>query len=572
MATARTRGLIALALLGLLACVAGCARTPDGERKLRLPGQLAPVESDRETGFAFDREIQKQLPLVEDLEVLAFVDELGQRLVDHLGDQPFDYRFRVLPHPELNAFAVPGGYIYLHSATILEAGSIEELAGVIAHELGHVKGRHSARMAKDAAIPSLLATVAGLAASAAAGDATPMLAAQAANVAIQLQYSRVYEDEADRMAVDFLARAGMRNEGLVRFFERIQVEQRKLPPGEIPPYLYSHPQVEDRIQAVRLDAQRVSPGAPPPAELERRFRAVQERLAWLVRHKRAAMPAEPRYDRALAQPALDEAERLAAAGRTGEALAVLDAAEARSPDDPRIAYRRGELLEAQGRLDEAIAAYRRAVHLDPNQAATLLTLGRALKSAGRRREALFFLEQASFRAGPTGRARTQIEGEIERLVFPVLLDSGFAVGDAAEDDDTTVARHDAVLPERARRLAWWGRLGPHWRGREPYFRVRWRDGERIGDAKSPRRERGHLIARRELEPDEATRPWTLELLYGDEVVHSERIAPAAGAGGGAAAPSAAPSDTERSRMARERSDASAANRAAHDAGLASRSG
>src|SRR5690606_32100390 len=135
MATARPRGLIALALLGLLAWAAGCARTPDGERKLRLPGQLAPVESDRETGFAFDREIQKQLPLVEDLEVLAFVDELGQRLVDHLGDQPFDYRFRVLPHPELNAFAVPGGYIYLHSATILEAGSIEELAGVIAHEL-----------------------------------------------------------------------------------------------------------------------------------------------------------------------------------------------------------------------------------------------------------------------------------------------------------------------------------------------------------------------------------------------------------------------------------------------------
>ncbi|HSJ97406.1 MAG TPA: M48 family metalloprotease [Myxococcota bacterium] len=523
---ARTAGFVAAALLALTALAGGCSRGPEGERRMTLPGQLAPVEDDRESGFAFDQEIQKQLPLIHDLEVLEFVDRLGQRLVDNLGDQPFDYRFRVLPDPSLNAFAVPGGYIYFHSGTILEAGSVEELAGVLAHELGHVKGRHSARMAKDTAIPSLLATVAGLAASAAAGDATPMLAAQAANVAIQLQYSRQYEDEADRLGVDFLARSGLRSEGLVRFFERIQVEQRKLPPGQVPPYLYSHPQVEDRIEVVRDSAQRVQPGAPPPAELERAFRATQQRLVWLVRNKRAAMPADPRFDRALAEPALAEAERLRAAGLPGDALAALDAAERASPEDPRIPYRRAELLESQGRLEDAIAGYRRAVHLDPNQAATLLALGRAERSAGRRREALFFLEQASFRAGHTGRARAQIDGEIERLVFPVLTGSGFAAGDAAEDDDTILAASDPALPPGAGRLAWWGRLGPHWRGRASYFRVRWRDaGGVAGEARSADRARGHLLARRDLEQGEASRPWTLELLYGDEVVHRETIEP-----------------------------------------------
>jgi len=528
---ARTLRLVAAAGLAIAGLAGGCSRGPEGERRMTLPGQLAPVESDRESGFAFDQEIQKLLPLIHDLEVLEFVDALGQRLVDNLGDQPFDYRFRVLAHPDLNAFAVPGGYIYLHSGTILEAGGVEELAGVIAHELGHVKGRHTARMAKDTAIPSLLATVAGLAASAAAGDATPMLAAQAANVAIQLQYSRVYEDEADRLGVDFLARSGMRSEGLVRFFERIQVEQRKLPPGQVPPYLYSHPQVENRIEVVRESAQRVQPGAPPPPALERDFRATQQRLAWLVRNKRASMPADPRFDRAGAEPALAEAARLRDAGRPDDALAALDAAERTNPEDPRIPYRRAELLEAQGRLDDAIAAYRRAVYLDPNQAATLLALGRAQRSAGRRREALFFLEQASFRAGQTGRARAQIDGEIERLIFPVLLDSGFAAGAAAEHDDATFAAHDAALPAEARRLAWWGKLGPHWRDRASYFRVRWRDAAGdAGEPDGPDRERGHLIARRELEAGQAARPWTLELLYGDAVVHRATIAPPGAAG------------------------------------------
>jgi predicted Zn-dependent protease len=518
---------VALALAALALADAGCSRGA-GERRMTLPGQLAPVDSDHETGFAFDRELQKQLPLIHDLEVLEFVDRLGQRLVDHLGDQPFDYRFRVLPDPSLNAFAVPGGYIYLHSGTILEAGGVEELAGVLAHELGHVKGRHSARMAKDAAIPSLLATLAGVAASAATGDATPMIAAQAANVAIQLQYSRQYEDEADRLGVDFLARAGMRSEGLVRFFERIQVEQRKLPPGQIPPYLYSHPQVENRIDVVRERAQRVQPGAPPPASLERDFAATQQRLAWLVRNRRATMPADPRYDRARAEPALAEAARLRDAGRPDEALAVLDRAEAEAPDDPRIPYRRAELLEAAGRLDDAIAAYRRAVYLDPNQAATLLALGRAHRSAGNRRQALFFLEQASFRAGQTGRARAQIDGEIERLVFPVLTASGFAAGDAARDDDATLAAGDTALPPDARRLAWWGRIGPHWRDRAGWFRVRWRDPSgAAGEPESPERRRGHLIARRALPGGAAAGPWTLELLYGDEVVHREAIGPPA---------------------------------------------
>lgn len=523
---ARPARLVAAAFVALVVAAGGCVG-PDGERRVPLPGQLASVDSDRERGYAFDLELRKHLPQIEDLLVLEFVAELGQRLVDDLGDQPFDYRFRVIPDPSLNAFAVPGGFIYFHSGTILSANSVEELAGVLAHELGHVKGRHSARMARDAAIPGLLTTLVGVAATAATGEAAPMIAAQAANVAIQLQYSRQYEDEADRMAVDFLARSKFRSEGLVRFFERIQLEQRRLPPGQIPPYLFSHPQVESRISVVRQLAEEFPVGAPPEPALEERFRAIQQQLAWLVRQRRATAPADPNFDRAVADPLLASAARLREAGRIDDALAALDRAEGTSSEDPRVPFRRAELLEAQGRLPEAIAAYRRAVHLDPHQTATLLALGRAHRAAGQRREALFFLEQASYRAGPKGRARVQIDAEIERLTFPIVLESGFATGEATRDRDVLLGSHETHQPAGTTRLAWWARLGPHWRDRATHFRVRWIDGSgEPSAAERPDRTHGHLIASKRLRAERDPGPWTVELLFGDDVVHRETLSAA----------------------------------------------
>jgi predicted Zn-dependent protease len=508
--------------LVLLAAGLACARS--GERGIPLPGQLASVDSDRERGFAFDREAQKQLPLVHDLAVLEFVDDLGHLLVQSLGDQPFDYRFRVIVHPDLNAFAVPGGYVYLHSGTILNAGSVEELAGVLAHELGHVKGRHSARMAKDTAIPSLLANVAGIAAAAASGQAGPMIAAQAANVAIQLQYARQYEDEADRMAVVFLNRSGYGPEGLVRFFERIELEQTRLPEGTIPPYLFSHPQVESRIDVVRGLQASTSAGPAPPERLGERMAETQAKLGWLVERRRTAWAPVAPYDRTHTDPALADAGELAASGRFDEALATLEQAEQQEPGDPRVPLRRAEILERQGRTADAIAAYRRAVHLDPNQAAVLLALGRAHKAAGQRREALFFFDQASFRAGPTGRARASIDGEIERTLFPVIDASGFATGAQAEEAETALAGGARTLPRGEQRLAWWGRLSDHWRGHSSYMKVRWVDpAGNASEPERPDRESQTLVARREIPDDAPPGPWKLELLLGEEVVHTETI-------------------------------------------------
>jgi hypothetical protein len=326
------------------------------------------------------------------------------------------------------------------------------------------------------------------------------------------------------MAVVFLNRSGYGPEGLVRFFELIRLEQSRLPEGVIPPYLYSHPQVDSRIEVVRRLASQTAPSGTPPASLAERFREAQAKLAWLVQRRRVAWAPVAPFDATRTDPLLEEASQLVAAGRPDEALVRLVEAEQREPLDPRVPLRRAEILEKEGRLDDAIAAYRRAVFLDPNQAAVLLALGRAHKAAGHRREALFFLEQASFRAGPTGRTRVRIDGEIERIIFPVLDDSGFATGKLAEEAETSLADDATVLPPDERRVAWWGRVSQHWRGHAGYMKVRWVDPSGRGlEPAEPEREGRALVARQRIERDAPTGPWKVELLFGDEVIHTDTL-------------------------------------------------
>jgi len=105
-----------------------------------------------------------------------------------------------------------------------------------------------------------------------------------------------------------------------------------------------------------------------------------------------------------------------------------------------------------------------------------------------------------------------------------VLDSGFATGEATRDRDTLVESRETALPAGASRLAWWGRLGPHWRDRATHFRVRWIDGSgERGATETPDRPRGLLIAHKRLRADDSSGPWTLELLYGDEMVHRETL-------------------------------------------------
>jgi len=511
-------------IAGLLALLPACVQD-DGER-FRPMDLLVPRVSDddaRELGMEFDRELQRVIPVIDDPVVTDFIFELGQAIVRSIEPQPFVYRFRVIDDPTLNAFAVPGGYVYFHSGTILSVTSIDELAGVMGHEIAHVKKDHYARMRAKSQIPDLLVGVAGLAAAVATEEPGLLVASQAANVAMKLRYSREFEAEADQYGTIFMVRAGYDPKGSVRFFERL-LEIEKQRPEQIPPYLFSHPDVADRIEAIEIAAREMRPTQPPTPNLEERLRVVQSRLARLEALNRTSLPAAARSaDRPDAQPVLDAAQALAEDGDVDSAIELLSDAERRHPEEPRIPYRIAEWQLENGRFAEAAAAYRRTAALDDSRAKVFYQMGLAYAQTDDRPRAVYAFEQAAARAGETSQLREQADWEIFKLIFTILPEAGFA--DGGRRGDTPVGDSREVFVEGDSRLAWWGRVNPRFRGYVEAFVVRWTDPRGRVVKEDFVEAFGSTRFGSVLELDDGATPgtWTVDLLLGTDRVERQTV-------------------------------------------------
>jgi predicted Zn-dependent protease len=510
--------LVALALAG--ACV-----QDDGRSFNPIRTEVDPSD-EREIGWNFDREIQLHIEMIDDPVVLGAVAELGQSIVARIHPQPFVYHFRIVVEPHLNAFAVPGGYIYLHTGTVLSAGSVDELAGVLGHEIGHVKGRHIARLQEEAAIPNLLTNLAGLLATAATGEPGFMVAAQGVNVALQLQYTRELEDEADHLGSVFMARAGYDPEGMVRFFERIEATSGRGPDG-IPPYLYSHPQVEDRVDTVERFSETLTVADVPPAMTDAELLAVQTRLRILVAEGRSSWPvaSTPRAPEQTA-PLRAAARAAREDGDLREALDLLEQAERIDPADPRLPLGRGEVLEELGYPRQAALAYERTVELDPTPGLTYLQAGRAYKTAGDDVRATYYVEQGIRRLSPGGSLHRRANFELLKLVFPVIEDSGIVVGSRLADPDRLddlsrdgFSRSDATL-------AWWGRVSARWAPSLERIALRWLDpeGRVVLEAPAKRLRRTTVAGTLKLDADAPVGDWRVQVLLEDDPVHEAGFA------------------------------------------------
>jgi predicted Zn-dependent protease len=110
-----------------------------------LPAYAFSNQEERELGKRFDLAARQQLPLFDDPEIVGYVDTIGQRIVSGLKDRTFTYQFSVVQEGSVNAFAVPGGYIYVHSGLLTRANNDDEVAAVLAHEVAHVHAHHLAR-------------------------------------------------------------------------------------------------------------------------------------------------------------------------------------------------------------------------------------------------------------------------------------------------------------------------------------------------------------------------------------------------------------------------------------------
>ena len=239
------RRLLCFILLILL--LSGCGI----QRSLPLPFFKPMTEEDEvKISREFRREAKKHLELVSNPELNRYIDKVARRILSVMGPQPFEYRFFVVKNSQLNAFAVPGGSIYVHTGLIERVNSTDELAGVLGHEIIHVKSRHIARMSGPDPI-SLL----GLLGVFLAGGGPQAQAAGALSQGLaatrQLSYSRKVEQEADTLGVKYMAEAGYDPRGALRFLKLID-QERILNPVDIPSYMLTHPLTQERIGSVSL--------------------------------------------------------------------------------------------------------------------------------------------------------------------------------------------------------------------------------------------------------------------------------------------------------------------------------
>ena len=242
------------------------------------------VSDDREIDFgrANAAQIDAKLPLVTDSAVTAYVQSLGDRIASRTSRAELPWRFTIVNSQEVNAFALPGGFIYVNRGLIERSDRMDELAGALGHEIGHVVRRHSVQQLKRTG-----GTRVGIALLCAVTDVCD---SRAARVAIDVggaawlsHYSRAAEAEADSEAVANTTRADIDPEGIPALF-RVLLATRQQQPGLVQTFFASHPLEEDRITQTQRLTNRVDPAIERTLirdEIE--FHAMKRRLSELAR-------------------------------------------------------------------------------------------------------------------------------------------------------------------------------------------------------------------------------------------------------------------------------------------------
>jgi predicted Zn-dependent protease len=413
---------------------------------LRLPSlgdsereSLSPL-TERKLGEHIMREIRHNPDYLDDAPTLEYLNDFGNQLLaarpEARGEAGYDFFFFAVRDPMLNAFALPGGFIAVHSALLLAAQTESELASVVAHEIGHVAQRHIARMLgqqkQDMLIPLAGAILAVLAARANT-DASAALLIGSQGVALQrqLNFSRDAEREADRIGLQILRDAGFETAGMVTFFGRMQSASNGYS-DFLPAYLRSHPLTTERIadieartrdlryrqHADNLDFQLIrarmrvlqddsAQGWRDASEIFAAQLLQKTRTQTVAGKYGLALVALRRNDYSQAQTLLQEArtalrtgaprnggnssvldyleiDLLLASGKNIEAVGLADAARRRFPLSRGLARRYADVLIAAGRSDDAVAYLRDQAQLYRSDPQLQQQLAKAYSVQGKR--------------------------------------------------------------------------------------------------------------------------------------------------------------------------------------------
>ena len=206
-------------------------------------------EQERDIGASEAAQIDSQMPLIRDSVIDQFVTRVGMSMASRTSRANLDWHFSVVNSPEVNAFALPGGFVYVNRGAIEQADRFDELAGIMGHEIGHVVKRHSANQIEQTArdrVGILLLCTLTVACRTIGGQLAIKIGADAKSA----HYSQKDEAQADSEGVVNTVRAGIDPEGLPSFFQTL-LEKRKTEPTAVEAFFSTHPTDQSRVAATR---------------------------------------------------------------------------------------------------------------------------------------------------------------------------------------------------------------------------------------------------------------------------------------------------------------------------------
>ena len=213
---------------------------------LVLAIQLVSVADEITIGKQMQAEVRRQTPELSDATVTAYVRRIGGQLAAHAGGGKYPYSFSVANYREINAFALPGGPVWVNRGAIQAATNEAQLAAVLAHEVAHIAQRHSAEQLSNEMVTNLGLNLLGALLGNSGGAAAASIAARYVASGAFLKFSRDDEREADRVGVQILARSGWDAHGMIELMQTIR-EQEKRDPSSVETFFSNHPSPADRI-------------------------------------------------------------------------------------------------------------------------------------------------------------------------------------------------------------------------------------------------------------------------------------------------------------------------------------
>jgi predicted Zn-dependent protease len=359
------------------------------------------LSEEKELGRKMVEQLGKQLPLVQDSEIVSYVQSVGDRIAKQVGTTPYQFRFFVVNESVPNAFAIPGGYVFVYRGLIELMHSEGELAGVISHEMAHVQLHHIERRMDNMSI-SNIAALAGMLAgillgvAGGGGDSTGNLGqalsmGSLAGAQTQaLQYSRENEAEADQHGLHYLVAAGYPAKDMLSAMQRLK-EGTWMLSSKIPSYLMTHPAIGERIIYLRdlVEQQNKPHQKPRYVDNVDDFAVMQ---AALLAEYGDPVAAQNRFITEGKQKKVSAIYGLGLlylrAGKVAEALPFLKQAARMEAGSAFVLTTLGAAYYEQGKLNDALRVLESAIAISPSSSFAHLRLAIVLQELGRTNEAL----------------------------------------------------------------------------------------------------------------------------------------------------------------------------------------